>query len=108
MIQVLDKAYNFSRNMDSQYIKRNHNDSINFPSLGQMKGSKSFVEYVQTYEYAKTLVASDSDLRRRLDRKIIHYTIRYFAPKLKRKKTSQAVMDNFNILHGLISKMDRN
>lgn len=107
MIQVLDKAYNFSRNMDSQYIKRNHNDSINFPSLGQMKGSKSFVEYVQTYEYAKTLVASDSDLRRRLDRKIIHYTIRYFAPKLKRKKTSQAVMDNFNILHGLISKMDK-
>jgi CDP-glycerol glycerophosphotransferase len=107
VIQVLDKAYNFSRNMDSQYIKRNHNDSINFPSLGQMQGSKSFVEYVKTYEYAKTLVTPDSDLRMRLDKKIIYYTFRYFAPKLKRKKDSAEVIENFNILHGLISKMDR-
>lgn len=106
LIQVLDKAYNFSRNMDSIYIKRNHNDSINFPSLGQMKGSKSFVEYVKTYEYAKTLVTPESDLRRRLDKKIIYYTIRYFAPKLKRKKDSAEVIERFNILNGLISKMD--
>ncbi|TAH72110.1 MAG: CDP-glycerol:glycerophosphate glycerophosphotransferase [Anaerolineaceae bacterium] len=106
LLQVLDKAYLFSRNMESLYIKRNHNDSINFPSLGQMKGSKSFAEYISTYEYAKTLIASDSDLRRRLDRKIIYYTIRYFAPKLKRKKDSEAVTTNFYILHDLISKMD--
>ncbi len=107
LLQILDKAHAFSRNMDSLYVKRNHNDTINFPSLGQMKGSKSFVEYVQTYEYAKTLIAPESDLRRRLDKKIIYYTFRYFAPKLKRKKDSQAVIENFNILHGLISKMDK-
>lgn len=106
LLRVLDKAFIFSRNMESQYIKRNHNDSINFPSLSQMKGSKSFAEYVKTYEYAKTLIAPDSDLRTRLDRKIIHYTIRYFAPKLKRMKNSEDVANNFNILHGLISKMD--
>lgn len=107
LIQVLDKTDIFSRNMDSQYIKRNHNDSINFPSLGQMKGSKSFAEYIQTYEYAKTLVAADSDLRRRLDRKLIHYTIKYFAPILKRKKNSVEVIERFNVLHCMISKMDR-
>ena len=107
LLQVLDKAYNFSRNMDSQYIKRNHNDSINFPSLGQMKGSKSFVEYVKTYEYAKTLIAPESDLRRRLDRKIIYYTFRFFAPTLKRKKDSREAIEKFNILHGLISKMSK-
>jgi CDP-glycerol glycerophosphotransferase len=107
MLRILDNAYSFSRNMDSQYIKRIHNDSINFPSLGQMKGSKNFTEYIQTYEYAKSLVAPDSELRMRLDRKIIYYTFRYFAPKLKRKKASEAVTKNFDILHGLVSKMDR-
>ena len=107
LIRVLDEAYNFGRNMESQYIKRNHNDSINFPSLGQTKGSKSFVEYVKTYEYAKTLIAPESDLRRRLDKKIIYFTIRYFAPKLKRAKNAELVIEQFYILHGLISKMDK-
>lgn len=106
LIRVLDKAKYFSRNMESHYIKRNHNDSINFPSLGQTKGSKSFVEYVSTYKYAISLIPSDSDLRRRLDRKIIYFTIRYFAPKLKRNKNSELVTNNFQILHSLIAEMD--
>ena len=106
LIRVLDKANYFSRNMESHYIKRNHNDSINFPSLGQMKGSKSFVEYVNTYKYAISLIPPESDLRRRLDRKIIYFTIRYFAPKLKRKRNSELVTNNFHILHNLIAEMD--
>ena len=97
MLQVLDKARIFSRNMDSQYIKRNHNDAINYPSLNQMKESKNFTEYIKTYEYARTLIAPDSDLRRRLDKKIIYYTIRYFAPNLKRKKKSPETLRRFNI-----------
>lgn len=108
VMQVLDKAEHFSAEMESIYIKRNHNDSINFPSLGQMKGSKNFEEYLMTYEYAKTLVDGDSEIRARLDKKIIYYIIRYFAPKLKREKDSPLVIERFNILHGLISKMDRN
>lgn len=107
LLRVLDTAYHFSRNMDSLYVKRNHNDSINFPSLGQMNGSKSFTEYIQTYDYAKSLIDPDSDLRRRLDKKIIRYTIVFFAPKLKRKRSSQAVIRDFNLLHGLISKMKK-
>ena len=107
LLQILDKAHAFSRNMDSLYVKRNHNDTINFPSLGQTKGSKSFVEYVKTSEYAKTLIAPESDLRRRLDKKIIYFTIRYFAPKLKRAKNVELVIEQFYILHGLISKMDK-
>jgi CDP-glycerol glycerophosphotransferase len=106
LLQVLSKAYLFNRNMDSQYIKRNHNDSINYPSLGQMKGSKNFDEYVKTYEYAKTLIAPESDLRSRLDKKIIYFTTKYFAPKLKRMKNSQEVMKDFYILHDMISRMD--
>ena len=84
LFQVIDKSELFSRNMDSIYVKRHHNDSVNFPSLTQTKGSRNFTEYIGTYEYAKTLVAPDSDLRRRLDKKLNNYTIWSFAPKLKK------------------------
>lgn len=106
LLQVLDKAEHIRRNMEAVYIKRNHNDSVNLPSLGQMKGSKSFREYVDTYEYAKTLIAPDSDIRRRLDKKIIKYIIRYFAPKLKRTKYIVTAKQQFDIVHDLISDMD--
>mgnify|MGYP000848406848 FL=1 len=108
LLQVLDKAEHFNRDMESIYVKRNHNDSVNFPSLSQTKGSKSFEEYVKTYEYAKTLIAPDSDLRRRIDKKIINFSIWHFAPKLKRQSNDKTVKDNFIIIHKLITMMDDN
>lgn len=107
LLQVLEAATRFERNMAAVYVKRNHNDSINMPSLGQMKGSKSFEGYIEAYQYAKTLLASDSDLRMRLDRKFIHYCIRYFAPGLKRSNNTAVISQRFNIIHNLITQMDR-
>lgn len=107
LLQVLNRAKNFNRNMDATYVKRNHNDSVNMPSLGQMKGSKSFEEYIKAYEYAKTIVAPDSNLRMRLDKKFNYYAIRYFAPKLKRQSKNQHVLDNFYIIHQRIKLMDK-
>lgn len=107
LLQVLDKAELFNRNMESIYVKRNHNDSVNFPSLSQTKGSKSFGEYVSTYEYAKTLIAPDSDLRMCLDKKIVNYSVWHFAPKLKRQSKNDSVKECFEIIHGLIKNMDK-
>jgi len=108
LLQVLSVAELIERNMSAVYVKRIHNDTVNMPSLGQKRGSKSFNEYIETYEYAKTLLAPDSDLRNRLDKKIIYYCIRYFAPKLKRGTNIEVRDQQFNIIHGLISKMDKN
>lgn len=107
LLQVLDKAELFNRNMESIYVKRNHNDSVNFPSLSQTKGSKSFEEYVSTYEYAKTLIPSDSNLRSRIDKKIVNFAVWHFAPKLKRQSKNPYVKERFDILHGLLKKMDK-
>lgn len=107
LFQVMDKAKLFSRNMDSIYVKRHHNDSVNFPSLTQTKGSRNFTEYIGTYEYAKTLVAPDSDLRRRLDKKLNNYTIWSFAPKLKRVGKKQYIIDQYETLHKMITMMDK-
>jgi CDP-glycerol glycerophosphotransferase len=107
VLQVLNAAKYYESQPEAIYVKRNHNDSVNNPSLGQMKGSKSFDEYVDTYEYAKGLLEPDSELRARLDRKIIHYCIRYFAPKLRRSKNPAQRDQQFKVMHKLIANMDK-
>lgn len=107
LLQVLAQAERYERNMDAIYIKRNHNDSINMPSLGQRKGSKSLREYLETYEYAKGLLEPSSDLRMLLDKKIIHFTVKYFAPRLRRSSNKVELNQQFNVMHRLISQMDK-
>ncbi|MDF2539548.1 MAG: hypothetical protein K0S76_2569 [Herbinix sp.] len=107
LLQVLRVAKHYENQPLALYMKRNHNDAINMPSLGQMKGSKSFKEYVRTYRYAISLLEPGSDLRNRLDRKIIHYCIRYFAPKLRRSKKIKTRDQQFHVIHELVVSMDK-
>jgi CDP-glycerol glycerophosphotransferase len=41
LLQVLAAASTFERNIDAVYVKRNHNDPVNMPSLGQLRGAKA-------------------------------------------------------------------
>ena len=107
LLQVLNKAELFDSNMDAVYVKRNHNDSVNFPSLSQTKGSKNFQEYISTYEYAKTVIPPHGEIRMLLDKKINYYAIRYFAPKLKRQSNNVEISESFEIIHKMIKLMDR-
>ncbi len=106
LFQVLEAAESFIQIKEAIYIKRNHNDPINYPSLSQTKGSKSFAEYIDTYKYAITLIDKDSDLRRRLDKKILHYYSRFLAPMLHRTKRPKQRRRQFFILHELGKNMD--
>jgi Putative glycosyl/glycerophosphate transferases involved in teichoic acid biosynthesis TagF/TagB/EpsJ/RodC len=107
VLQVLNTAASFEYLPLAAYIKRNHNDSVNMPSLSQMKGSKSFAEYVDTYRYAISLISQDCDLRGILDKKIIFYCIRYFAPKLRRSKDQADTENKFRVMHQIISNMNK-
>lgn len=106
LLQVLEIVDTYEYLPQAVYMKRNHNDAVNMPSLSQMRGSKSFKEYVETYQYAVGLISADSDLRQRLDKKIILYCVRYFAPKLRRSKKPADTEKKFMIMHQLISKMN--
>lgn len=106
LLQVLQTANCFDSQWKAIYIKRNHNDSVNLPSLGQRKGSKNFTEYINTYQYAIGLLEPDSDLRTRLDKKIISYCVRYFAPTLKRSKNTVVRDQQFEVIHQIISNMN--
>ena len=106
LLQVLNESEGFDRNMDAVYVKRNHNDSVNFPSLSQSKGSKGFQEYINTYEYAKSVIPSHGNIRILLDKKFNHYAIWHFAPKLKRQSNNGEVKKSFEIIHQMIKIMD--
>ena len=68
-LQFLSKAKNFEYVAGAAYIKRNHGDSVNLPSLSQMKGSRSFREYTDTYRYAIGLLHKNKDLKLLLQEK---------------------------------------
>ncbi len=106
LLQVLVKAQSFEYEPLAVYIKRNHNDGENVP-LSQMRQSKSFREYVDTYAYAIGLIHRDSELRERLDRKMLHYCTSYFAPKLIEGKKSEDREKKFEVLHQIVAHMDK-
>lgn len=108
LLQVLTVARNLENQMTAIYIKRNHDDFVNTPSISPKSEKNSFDEYINAYKYTKDLLKSDSDLRSRLDKKIINYCIKYFAAKLSKKNNTNLQRQQFKVMSQLISDMDKN
>lgn len=106
LLQLLQYVDVIDRELNALYMKRHHNDSINYPSLSQLQGSKSFKEYVYAYEYATGLIKPDGELRQRLDKKLLQYYIRFFAPHLNRRKKLKTRNEQFEVMHNLVKNMD--
>lgn len=98
LIQVLLKAEIYEKRMSSKYVKRKHNDSINMPSLSQMKDENRFYEFVDAYYISKSMIPEDSTLRERLDKKIIVYYAKLFAPRLRRSVNDAWRTERFEIM----------
>ena len=62
-LQFLTNANSFEYVAGAAYMKRNHGDTVNLPSLSQMKGSRSFREYTDTYKYAMGLLQDNKELK---------------------------------------------
>ena len=86
LVQCLNKAKTFSFALESEYVKRRHNDPINYPALRQEHDDDRFYEYMKAFEMARKEVAYDSVLRKLIDRKIINYYLNVFIKKLRRSE----------------------
>jgi CDP-glycerol glycerophosphotransferase len=106
LVQVLEYAQNFEKKMRAVYIKRKHNDSINMPALSQINEPGKFEEYIDAYYYTISLIPEDSTLRNRIDRKIINYYVKTFAPKLRRSTNDAWRTERFDILRKIVNNMD--
>ena len=105
VIQVLFYAERFERCLSARYVKRKHNDPINFPALSQLKDEHRFEEYVEAYRYAKTLVPEDHYLYDALERKLLSYFTRIFAPRIRRSKKDAWRNEHFETMRKLVSEV---
>ena len=106
VIEVLFFAERFARNFSSRYVKRKHNDPINFPALSQKKDEHRFEEYVTAYCHAKTLVPTDHYLYDCLERKLLTYFTRIFAPRIRRSKKDTWRNEHFKTMQKLVSDVN--
>lgn len=105
VIQVLFYAERFARRLSARYIKRKHNDPINFPALSQLKDEHRFEEYVEAYCYAKTLVPQDHYLYDALERKLLSYFTRIYAPRIRRSQKDVWRNEHFETMRKLVSEV---
>ncbi len=105
LFQVVQYAETFSYQKDAVYIKRKHNDPINFPSLSQRYTNKDFMEYICAYRHAIEFLSEDSELRRILDSKMLYYYSSSVAPRLYRNSEEEALSNQFRELHMLAKEM---
>ncbi len=107
-LQFLAKANNFEYVAQAAYMKRNHGDLVNLPSLSQTKGSRSFREYTDTYKYAIGLLQNNKELKLLLENKMIRYCIGFYAPKLPMNHEDPERLKKFTTMQEIISSLDKN
>ncbi len=106
LLEALSKAESFCKCLSARYIKRKHNDAINFPSLSQVKDPNRFYEFVDTYYETTARIPKDSELKDHFDIKYITYYTRVYAPKLKRSPNDAWREENFISMSDIISQVN--
>ncbi|MBP5160203.1 MAG: CDP-glycerol:glycerophosphate glycerophosphotransferase [Lachnospiraceae bacterium] len=84
VMKLLDLDLNFRRRYSTYYIKRTHNDPVNFPALSQEKGEDAFDEMVDVVKKAYTNSRPDGFAREALEKVMINYYSLTYAPRLRR------------------------
>lgn len=89
LMNVLKEAQTLQHVEQSIYVKRKHNDPINYPALRQINDDNRFAERMLSYQKARAMLRPDGLLRYLLDRKIVTYYLHSFSPRLRRSEKSE-------------------
>ena len=71
---------------ESVYVKRKHNDPINYPALQQEESDNRFNERCEAVARTRELIDENGIVRYYLDFKLVHYFTRSMAKSLRRSK----------------------
>lgn len=107
LIEVLSKAESFRKCLSAIYIKRNHNDPINLPSLAQIKDPNRFREFIDNYYRTTNKLDIKYELKKRFDKKYINYYTNTFATKMKRSNNMVWKEEYFEKMSNIIRGMDK-
>ncbi len=106
LLEALSKTDSFCKCLSAKYVKRKHNDAINFPSLTQVKDPNRFYEFLDTYYETAARLPKASELRDHFDIKYITYYTRVYAPKLKRSPNNAWREENFDSMSDIIRQVN--
>lgn len=106
VIEMLYYAEHFVKEYSARYVKRKHNDPVNFPALSQKKDEYRFEEYVKAYKHAKTLVSKEHELYQALEKKLLNYFTQIYAPRIRRSQKDEWRKEHFQTMRTLVAEVN--
>lgn len=101
---VLDCLTSQVRVEDAIYVKRKHNDPINYPALSQEESDDRFEERCKAVETTRSLIDENGIVRYYLDFKLIHFFTRSMSKRLRRSKDERWRNEYFTMIIPYIEK----
>ena len=101
---VLDRLISQVRVEDAIYVKRKHNDPINYPALSQEESDDRFEERCKAVETTRSLIDENGIVRYYLDFKLIHFFTRSMSKRLRRSKDERWRNEYFTMIIPYIEK----
>lgn len=101
---VLDRLTSQVRVEDAIYVKRKHNDPINYPALSQEESDDRFEERCKAVETMRSLIDENGIVRYYLDFKLIHFFTRSMSKRLRRSQDERWRNEYFTMIIPYIEK----
>ena len=86
LLEVLTHCTSAKGCLESIYVKRRHNDPINFPALRQMADENRFNERIEIFNEAYSIVNDNDVLKYCVDKKLLNYYLKRFILRLRRSE----------------------
>lgn len=101
---VLDRLTSQVRVEDAIYVKRKHNDPINYSALSQEESDDRFEERCKAVETTRSLIDENGIVRYYLDFKLIHFFTRSMSKRLRRSQDERWRNEYFTMIIPYIEK----
>ncbi len=89
----------------SRYVKRKHNDPVNFPSIAQENAPERFDELIKAFDNTMEGLPSDSIVRTIVERKFISYYTGFFVTQIRRNRNDVWRVERFEKVRKLMEKV---
>lgn len=84
LVQVIQRATTFKYCEEAYYVRRRHNDPINYPALSQLQDDERFYERIRVVEEVRKILPESSHMRYIIDMKLVNYYAYKFTRSLRR------------------------
>ncbi len=103
--EALHYAKSFRKCYRSRYVKRRHNDPINFPSIAQENSETRFDELAKAYEDTMDRLSDGSTVRFMFDLKFIFYYTGFFVKQIRRSGSDVWRTARFETVRRIMGKI---